>query len=172
MIAVIGSSGKLGKELMSRVETLACPIRFEHAKSYGDWFDNHPEVDTIWHVARTCRKEGTRRDFGTFMLETTAMGELLKTRAKNCRMVFASTKVVYGITDDDVSPVGVDVVAKQFEGSDVGTYNFPKWKQNNKTSFEGLVRHHSIYALTKLACEALIRKNCSNHKIIRIWDII
>ena len=62
-----------------------------------NWFDNHKDIDTVWHVARACRTEGTRRDAVTFLLDTGGLVKILGTRAKSCRFVYASSKIVYGL---------------------------------------------------------------------------
>ena len=170
-IAVIGATGKLGRALMTMPNTISCPIRFEDADRFGQWFEGNKDVDTVWHVARTCRKKGTRRDFNTFMLELIAMENLLKTRAKDCRFIYASTKVVYGLTDDDVAPVKAKDLIRYFVDTETGVYNCPTWKDNHEINLKNLARHHAIYAITKLACERLIGKHCYNYKILRIWDI-
>lgn len=170
-VAVIGATGKLGKSLMRFPDTVACPVRFENAVDYKDWFEEHKDVDTVWHVARACRKAGVRRDFTTFMLEQNAMKKLLDTRAKDCRFVYASTKVVYGITSDEITPLSANITAENFTDGKIGTVNFPAWKVNKEINTSNLGNGHIIYAMTKLVCEQYIQERCSNHKIIRIWDI-
>jgi len=46
VIAVIGASGKLGQSLMKLPNTLECPIRFEEADKFADWFNENNKVDT------------------------------------------------------------------------------------------------------------------------------
>jgi len=169
-VAVIGATGKLGKSLMRFPDTIACPVRFENAVDYKDWFEDHKDVDTVWHVARACRKAGVRRDFSTFMLEQNAMKKLLNTRAKDCRFVYASTKVVYGITSE-TTPLSPNITAENFTDGKIGTVNFPAWKGNKEIDTSNLGNGHLIYAMTKLVCEQYVQERCSNHKIIRIWDI-
>ena len=113
-IAVIGATGLLGKAMMTCDDTVACGIRFEESHKFVDWFDEHNNIDTVWYVARACRKSGIRRDFSTFLLEKKAISNLLKSRARHCRMVFASTKVVYGLTDNDVCETSCQQVINQF----------------------------------------------------------
>ena len=170
-ICVIGATGVLGRALMTMPNTIACPVRFEESKLYDAWFESHPEVDTVWHVARACRKTDPRRDFNTFMLEQNAMQNLLSTRARNCRFVYASTKVVYGITSNEITPLSAAVTAENFADHKTGTVNFPEWKDTSKVCTNNLSDQHLIYAMTKLVCEKYIQERCSNYKIIRIWDI-
>ena len=170
-ICVIGATGKLGQQLLQYPNTVSCPIRFENSKKYQQWFDTHPEIDTVWHVARACRKISPRRDWHTLKLETTAMKNLLQTRAKDCRFVYASTKVVYGITNE-ITPLPKQNVAEAFVDNKTGVFNWPEWKTNSVVSLNGLSAQHTTYAITKLICERYISKTCSNYKILRIWDII
>lgn len=171
-IAVIGATGKLGRALMQFPDTIACPIRFEEADKYKRWFEENTEVDTVWHVARACRNHGVRRDHKTFLLEHTAMDKLLKSRAHACRFVYASTKVVYGHTSDESTPLSANTIASCFLDNLTGFVNFPEWKSDKQVNIDNLKSEHLIYAMTKLACERLISDKCLNHKIVRIWDIL
>ena len=65
-ICVIGATGVLGRALMTMPNTIACPVRFEESTLYRSWFESHPNVDTVWHVARACRKKDPRRDYKTY----------------------------------------------------------------------------------------------------------
>jgi len=181
-ICVIGSIGKLGSELMKHPNTVACPWMFENDTSVIDnWFRDHPQIDTVWHVARTCRKVGTRRDHETFLLEHNGMLNLLNTKARNCRIVYASSKIVYGIygfncclgnCEHDYNIMNVEEVAKHFHDNKIGTYNCPEWQDTRQLNIRELDNQRTIYANTKLANESLIRKYCPNFKIVRIWDIV
>lgn len=172
MIAVIGASGRLGQCLMKEPGTIACPVRFEQAESYKKWFDERPEITTVWHVARACRKNGTRRDHQTFNLEQRAMIQLLESRARDLRFVYASSKVVYGISAEESTPLSASTITEYFKDDQVGVYNCPYWKVNTKSSIENLPPQLTIYGLTKLFCESHIMEKCSNYKILRIWDIL
>jgi nucleoside-diphosphate-sugar epimerase len=171
-IAVIGATGKLGKALMAYQDTIECPIRFDQADLFEEWFDQNKNVDTVWHVARACRPTGVRRDFGTFMLEQNAINKLLDTRAKDCNFVYASTKVVYGITGQEITPLPAHHVAEYFVNNNTGIVNCPSWKNNSIIKTKGLTKEHLIYAMTKLACERHVIEKCKNYRIIRVWDII
>jgi len=171
-IAVIGATGKLGRALMQYTGTIACPIRFEEADKYKGWFEKNAEVDTVWHVARACRNYGVRRDHKTFLLEHTAMNKLLESRASACRFVYASTKVVYGHTSNESTPLSSNTIAGCFLDDLIGFSNCPEWKSDTRVNIDNLKSEHLVYAMTKLACERLISDKCPNYKILRIWDII
>ena len=106
------------------------------------------------------------------MLEQDAMQKLLNTRANKCKFFYASTKVVYGITGDEVTPMSANQTASAFTDNKKGTVNFPEWKTVDKVNISNLGTEHLIYAMTKLACEHLVSSKCNDYKIIRIWDII
>jgi len=174
-IAVIGATGNLGRALMNLPNTISCPIRFENADNFKQWFEENKDVDTVWYVARACRKAGVRRSVDTFMLEQNAMLKLLETRAKDCRFVYASSKIVYGlggVSDNPDEVLPALVVAKQFKDTKIGVYNCPEWQQTCTLDINRLDNQRTIYATTKLANENLVIKHCSNFKIVRIWDIV
>ena len=180
-IAVIDHDGKLGSELMKQPNTIAVPWMFENDQQViAKWFDDHPAIDTVWHVARTCRKKGTRRDHETFLTEQKGMLDLMQTRAKHCRFVYASSKIVYGINglnccktpcEHDYKIMSVDQVASYFIDNKVGIFNCPDWQTTRQIDITILPTLSNIYACTKLSNEQIIQKYCSNFKIIRIWDI-
>ena len=155
--------------------TISCPIRFEDADNFEQWFEENKNVDTVWYVARAFRKTGVRRSVDTFMLEQNAMLKLLETRAKDCRFVYASSKIVYGlggVSDNPDEVLMVDEVAKQFKDTKIGVYNCPESQETHTLDISRLDNQRTIYATTKLANENLVREYCSNFKIIRIWDIL
>jgi nucleoside-diphosphate-sugar epimerase len=174
-IAVIGHDGKLGSELMKQPNTIAVPWMFENDHQViAKWFNDNPAVDTVWHVARTCRKQGTRRDHETFLTEQKGMLDLMQTRAKHCRFVYASSKIVYGlggVSDNKDEVLPVQKVAEHFYDDKVGIHNCPEWQTTRQLNINELDTKRTIYACTKLSNEQIIQKHCSNFKIIRIWDI-
>jgi len=54
----------------------------------------------------------------------------------------------------------------------VGTFNCPEWQETTQINITVLDNQRTIYASTKLANEDLVRRYCSNFKILRIWDIL
>lgn len=180
-ICVIGASGKLGSHLITMPNTIVFPYRFEQLNKYKDWFEKNSHIDTVWHVARACRKQGTRRDEQTFLLEVRSMNELMNTRAKNCRFIYASSKTVYGISGKNCcldncshryTPYNVKQITKYFLDNKIGVYNCPNWQQTSEIKTKNLDGQRMTYALTKLANEDIIKNSCSDYKILRIWDIV
>jgi nucleoside-diphosphate-sugar epimerase len=174
-IAVIGATGKLGRALMKIPGTIECPIRFEDSKLYQKWFAENQNIDTVWHVGRACRKTGVRRDYCTFFLETNAMKDLLKSRASECVFVYASSKIVYGLGGLSKNPkdhMTADNVSTYFADGKLGVFNCPIEQTNSKIDIDNLDSQRTIYALTKLFNENLVKKHCKEYKILRIWDIV
>ena len=82
-ICVIGALGKLGSSLMKHPNAIECPWQFEDkVEELDEWLAQHTEIDTVWHVARTCRTTGIRRDAETFLLDHGGLLKILSTRAK------------------------------------------------------------------------------------------
>ena len=177
MIAVIGSTGKLGSELTKYPETKICPLRFEDSQEkWINWFSTN-KVHTIFHVARACRKQGIRRDTDTFLLELSGMQKLLNSVSPDTRIVYASTKVVYGLHGLDDENLTVSQIAADFFDNKVGISNSPSHLEVSQIDTSKLLsddrsynRQHLVYVMTKLACEQLITVNCNNYSIIRLWD--
>ena len=98
-IAVIGATGNLGRALMNLPNTISCPIRFENADNFKQWFEENKDVDTVWYVARACRKAGVRRSVDTFMLEQNALllmahSQLIKTKTSTGNVFVSTPKVL------------------------------------------------------------------------------
>ena len=173
-IAVIGATGTLGRALMKIPGTIECPIRFEDSKQYQKWFAENQNINTVWHVARACRKTGVRRDHRTFLLEVIAMKDLLQSRASECVFVYASSKIVYGLGGLSGNPndhMSADSVAKYFADDRFGVLNCPIEQTHTDIDIGNLDSQRLIYALTKLFNENLVKSHCRQYKILRIWDI-
>ena len=58
MNLLIGATGYLGQHLKDAYKPVTARHRFEHR--VADWINSYEEVDTIWLVARACRKQQPR----------------------------------------------------------------------------------------------------------------
>lgn len=172
-IAVIGATGKLGSHLLTKANTVSLPWRFEDSQQeLNDWFTKNPTIDTVWHVARTCRNIQPRRDHLTFMSEYDGMNKLMSSKASECRFIYASSKIVYGLAGTDgYQQLPLEDIAEQFNDDKIGIFNCPDYMKYNEIKLTDLANDTNTYALTKLASEYLIQKHCKNHKILRIWDL-
>ena len=164
-VLLIGATGTLGRHLANTYKPTIATTRFEDPKS--DW-RQYRDIDTVWLVARACRKIAPRRDSHTMHREISGVRNIVDV-FKHCRILYTSTKVVYGLTDNDVRPVSVDHIGNLFMHPHQGFMNVPD-TDHATVDLTGLGEEHTIYAKTKLACEALVA-SAPRHSIYRIWDI-
>ena len=169
MQLLIGATGFLGQHLASTYSPEIAQHRFENSEK--DWKDSYDHVDTIWLVARCCRKLQPRRDYHTFQKEVSGISKICRA-FPHAHIVFTSTKVVYGLTDDHVRPVSRKALGKYFVDSQ--TYknqiiNVPFSSNAYDINLKNLNHDHRWYAMTKLACEQIITQQ--TYTILRIWDI-
>jgi len=160
---LVGASGFLGSHLRNLGAT-ASPCRFEDSVEW--WQTAHPKVDTVWLVARCCRKQEPRRDIDTMQREVAGIATICQA-FPHAHIVYASTKSVYGYYgNDDYAPLSREQIGQYFlNATDFlnDTVNLPLDKQDKQ------IIPTDYYAQTKLVCEAIIRKQA--HTIFRIWDI-
>ena len=162
---LVGATGYLGSYLC-QFDPVIATTRFEDHEQ--DW-QQYKNIDRVWLVARACRKTEPRRDMDTFLLETQGVANICRA-FPNAHIVYTSTKVVYGLTDDSIMGVSRATIAEHMLNPRGGTYDLPaRWFQEK--SIERLATHHQWYAETKLVCEGLVRSR-PMHTILRIWDIV
>ena len=177
MIAVIGATGFLGSKVMEYFsEAIECPIRFDDANGYKEWFDSH-DVDTVIHLARCCKKSQIipRRTEQTFLDEIQGIKNILSTKAKDCKFIYASTKIMTGKLIDNKPITRLDICKIFKNWLDQGTTNkieyVPNFKEQHQFDIQAYAQHHKIYSLTKLAVEGFVQVMCKNFVIARIGDI-
>ena len=165
-VLLIGATGFLGEYLADTYKPTVATTRFEDSKT--EW-KKYTGIDTVWLTARCCRRKTPRRDSITMHREISGIRNIVAV-FKHCRILYTSTKVVYGLTDNDVRPVHREHIGNLFMHPHQGFINVPD--TNHVTvNLNGLSDEHMIYAKTKLACEALVA-TAPRHSIYRIWDII
>jgi nucleoside-diphosphate-sugar epimerase len=173
---LIGATGFLGSYIAENKSVRICPLRFEDSQeSWQDYADTVGPVDSVILLSRACRKQHPRRDKNTMLTEVSGVIKILQA-FPNSHIVFLSTKVVYGLADDDVRPMTrneiTDYIDQSINNKHINTtVNLPNkafvWKDLKKLSQE-----HQIYAQTKLMNERLIELCASTYTIFRVWDII
>lgn len=173
-ILLIGATGLLGKSLSNHFDCVDTKTRFEDKQGWDRLF-NENNFHTIFHVARSCRVNQPRRDFNTMQQELHGMINILEAGGKNCRFVYASTKVMYGLTNESVHPMSADDFVPYYQQALQDNYknkiaNIPD-VDFTSLPWSNLSTHHRIYAETKQACENLVKNACKNFTIFRIWDI-
>ena len=172
---LIGATGFLGSYIAENYPVKICPLRFED--SLEDWnkfaIDAGP-VDHVLLLSRACQKTPPRRTVDTMLLEVEGISKILQVFAHS-HIVYTSTKVVYGLTDNDVRPMSrkqiTDCLLQSIHENPINTIvNLPD-ETFSKSSLNDLSVEHQLYAQTKLVNETLIKNCASTYSIYRIWDI-
>jgi nucleoside-diphosphate-sugar epimerase len=172
---LIGATGFLGSYIAENYSVKTCPLRFED--SIEDWtrfaIDAGP-VDHVLLLSRSCRKTSPRRTVDTMLSEVDGISKILQVFAQS-HIVYTSTKVVYGLTDNDVRPLTrkqiTDSLLQSIHDSPINTIvNLPD-ETFSESSLNDLSKEHQLYAQTKLVNETLIKNCASTYSIYRIWDI-
>lgn len=172
---LIGATGFLGSYIAENYSVKICPLRFED--SLEDWtkfaIDAGP-VDHVLLLSRACQKTPPRRTVDTMLLEVEGISKILQVFAHS-HIVYTSTKVVYGLTDNDVRPMSrkqiTDCLLQSIHENPINTIvNLPD-ENFSKSSLNDLSVEHQLYAQTKLVNETLIKNCASTYSIYRIWDI-
>jgi len=164
-VLLIGATGHLGQHLADTYKPTIATTRFEDPANEWQQYKN---IDTVWLVARACRKQSPRRDALTKQRELHGIRNIVEA-FRHCRILFTSTKCVYGLTDDDVRPVSAYHIGNLFMQPLTGVWNVPH-TEHKTVDLSPLGTEHRIYAETKLAGEALVA-TAPKHTIYRIWDI-
>ncbi len=165
---LIGATGFLGQTLATLGPQIAT-TRFEDPIDHWQQYEG---IDTVWLVARACRKTSPRRDAETKRIELEGIQRICDVFS-DCHVVFTSTKCVYGLTDNDIRHTHREHVARVFCSGFLGTRNLPDINNQKHTiDLSPLGEEHRIYAETKLAAEDIIRRTVRSHSIYRIWDLI
>ena len=172
---LIGATSFLGKRITELYNPRICTLRFEDSEeNWINYGDANADADALILLSRTCRKTVPRRDRETMLNEVSGISKILKA-FPDTHIIFASTKVVHGLTDDSVHYTTRDSIIKQFSKSLSGQLinnivDFPE-VDFNKKGLNNLQLEHQIYAHTKLCAEHLIKYCAKSYSIFRLWDI-
>jgi len=172
---LIGATGFLGSYIAENHPVKICPLRFEN--SLDDWTQYAIEAGPIDHVillSRACQKTHPRRTIETMLLEVEGISKILQAFPSS-HIVYTSTKVVYGLTDNDVKPMSrkqiTDCLLQSIHENPINTIvNLPD-ENFSESNLSDLGVEHQLYAQTKLVNETLIKNCASTYSIYRIWDI-
>ena len=172
---LIGANSFLGSRIVELHDPRICKLRFEDSEqTWTDYGNKNADADAVILLSRACKKTAPRRDRNTMINEVSGVSKILKA-FPNTHFIFASTKVVYGLTDDNIQQTSRDSIIEQFLKSLSGklinsTVDFPEASFNEK-SLNDLELEHQIYAHTKLCVEHLIKYCAKTYTIFRLWDI-
>ena len=177
-IITIGQSGFLGSYLRDRFNTQSWPGRFEWYEKWWKDAAKGMDIDTVFYCARACRKETPRRDRETVLLETQGVIKTLNS-FPNAHLIYCSTKVVNGWTDDWKRSITRQKIGDYFERGLKGEFSnqiihLPEISEAQLRKFppmEDLSIEHLHYARSKLIGEELVKSCAKDYTIFRIWDI-
>ena len=172
---LIGATGFLGSYIAENHLVKICPLRFED--SLEDWTRFATDAGPIDHVillSRACQKTTPRRSISTMLLEVEGISKILQA-FPDSHIVYTSTKVVYGLTNNDVRPMSrkqiTDYLLQSIYENPINTIvNLPD-EDFSESNLSDLGVEHQLYAQTKLVNETLIKNCASTYSIFRIWDI-
>ena len=172
---LIGATGFLGSYIAENHPVKICPLRFED--SLDDWTKfaiDAGTVDNVILLSRACQKTSPRRSISTMLLEVEGISKILQA-FPDSHIVYTSTKVVYGLTNNDVRPMSrkqiTDYLLQSINENPINTIvNLPD-ENFSESNLSDLGVEHQLYAQTKLVNETLIKNCASTYSIFRIWDI-
>ena len=164
-VLLIGATGFLGQHLATLDPQIAT-TRFEDPI---DHWQQYKGIDTVWLVARACRKTSPRRDAETKRIELEGIQRICNVFS-DCHVVYTSTKVVYGLTEGDVRTCSREHIGNLFLHKFPDVQNVPH-TDHDTVNLQPLGEEHRIYAETKLAAEDIIKRTVKSCSILRIWDI-
>ena len=173
---LIGATGFLGSYIAETYSPHICNLRFEDSiDAWKSYASKNPNIDSVILLSRTCRKIQPRRDRDTMLDEVSGVTKILKA-FPNHHFIFSSTKVVYGLVDNDIRTISRESITNYINQSLSGqfintTVNLPD-QPFNEITIETLGKQHQVYAYTKLCNEMLIKQCAKSYTIFRIWDII
>jgi nucleoside-diphosphate-sugar epimerase len=174
-IVLIGGSSFLGSRIVELYNPRICNLRFEDSEqNWINYGKENADADAVILLSRACRKTSPRRDRKTMLNEVSGISKIL-CAFPDTHFVFASTKVVYGLTDNSIQYTGRDDIIAQFSKSVSGELintiaDFPEIMFTEQ-SLNDLGLEHQIYAHTKLCVEHLIKYCAKTYTIFRLWDI-
>lgn len=172
---LIGANSFLGNRIVELHDPRICELRFEdNEQNWIDYGKKNADVDAVILLSRACRKTSPRRDRETMLNEVSGVSKILRA-FPDTHFVFASTKVVYGLTDNSVQLTSRDSIIEKFTSSIKGELintvtDFPEIMFIEQSLYD-LELEHQIYAHTKLCVEHLIKYCAKTYTIFRLWDI-
>jgi nucleoside-diphosphate-sugar epimerase len=174
-IVLIGASSFLGSRIVELYDPRICNLRFEdNEQNWINYGKENADADAVILLSRACRKTSPRRDRETMLNEVSGVSKILRA-FPDTHFVFASTKVVYGLTDNSVQLTSRDSIIEKFTSSIKGELintvtDFPEIMFIEQSLYD-LELEHQIYAHTKLCVEHLIKYCAKTYTIFRLWDI-
>ena len=177
-IGIIGSTSFLGSYATDRLDAVSIKGRFED--SLDTWqkiADTHSSLTTIIILARACRKTDPRRDANTMTTEVAGLAKIISVFNKK-RIIYASSKSIDPYERNVYSQISREDITKLLEVASNGhlknkIINLPNYRSIPKLIIPNTetTDPDSVYAMTKICGEVLVKSCCRDYTILRIWDI-
>ena len=181
-IGIIGASSFLGRYMTDYLDAYAIPGRFGWQENrWMEVAEKYKHLDTIVILSRACRKEEPRRDERTMTKEIGGLAKILHA-FHNKRVIYTSSRVVNLANRDRVAEISRHEISLMVEVASRGhlrnmTIHLPS--AVNKGLDHMIIPEQvdsadpmSLYAMTKICGEILVKSCCKDYTILRIWDII
>lgn len=177
-IGIIGCSGFLGSYLQDYFDATCIEGRFGwHKRRWKEIAEKYNHLDTIIILARACRKEDPRRDVKTMTKEVGGLAKIVEA-FHNKQIIYTSSRVVHIGERNNYQPISRHNIALMIDTATRGhmrnlIVNLPSQVRNQTTIIPDTETSDpmSIYAMTKICGELLVKSCCKNYTIFRIWDI-
>ena len=177
-IGIIGATSFLGSYAVDRLDAISINGRFEDSlETWQDLADAYNYLTTIIILARACRKTDPRRDAETMTTEVGGLAKIISVFNKK-RIIYASSKSIDPYERNVYSPISREDITKLLEAASNGhlknkILNLPNYRSIPKLIIPntGTTDHNSVYAMTKICGEVLVKSCCRDYTILRIWDI-
>ena len=177
-IGIIGATSFLGSYARDRLDAIAIQGRFEDSlETWQEISIKFLHLETIIILARTCRKTSPRRDAETMTTEVGGLAKIISVFNKK-RIIYASSKSIDPYERNIFSPVSREDITKLLEVASNGhlknkIINLPNYRSIPKLIIPNTetTDPDSVYAMTKICGEVLVKSCCRDYTILRIWDI-
>lgn len=177
-IGIIGATSFLGSYARDRLDAVAIQGRFEDSlETWQDISIRFQHLETIIILARTCRKTNPRRDVETMTNEVSGLAKIVSV-FHNKRIIYASSKSVDPVEREVYNPICREDITKVLEVAANGHLRNMLINLPNDRSIQTLTipdietsDSDSVYAMTKICGEVLVKSCCRDYTILRIWDI-
>ncbi|MDC3305008.1 hypothetical protein OAV13_00650 [bacterium] len=177
-IGIIGATSFLGSYAIDRLDAISINGRFEDSlETWQNLADTYNYLSTIIILARACRKIEPRRDAETMTTEVSGLAKIISVFNKK-RIIYASSKSIDLYERSMFRPISREDITKQLEVASDGhlknkIINLPNYRSIPKLIIPNTetTDPDSVYAMTKICGEVLVKSCCRDYTILRIWDI-
>ena len=177
-IGIIGATSFLGSYARDRLDAIAIQGRFE------DSLETWQEISISSCILKPslfllvlAEIQDPRRDAETMTTEVGGLAKIISVFNKK-RIIYASSKSIDPYERNIFSPISREDITKLLEVASNGhlrnmLINLPNYRSIPKLIIPNTetTDPDSVYAMTKICGEVLVKSCCRDYTILRIWDI-